>query len=113
MTAPTDRTRRSFAMDEAVAILTRTPSALDALLRGLPDGWIAAHEGGATWSPFDVVGHLIHGEQTDWIPRARIISEQGAARPFDTFDRFAQFDASSGRTLASLLDEFAALRRKS
>ena len=100
-------------MPEAVAILQRTPAVLDSLLRGLPDGWIAAHEGDQTWSPFDVVGHLIHGERTDWIPRARLILEHGEARPFDTFDRFAQFAASEGRTLASLLDEFAALRAKS
>src|SRR4030095_3985146 len=109
-TAGTDRTRRSFAMDEAVAILARTPAPLDALLRGLPDGWIAAHEGGDTWSPFDVIGHLIHGERTDWIPRARIILEHGEARAFDTFDRFAQFADSKGKTLAELLDDFAALR---
>jgi hypothetical protein len=110
MTAPTDRTRRVFAMEEAVAILARTPAALDALLRGLPDCWIVAHEGGQTWSPFDVVGHLIHGERTDWVPRARIILEHGEARAFDTFDRFAQSAVSQGRPLPSLLDEFAALR---
>jgi hypothetical protein len=98
-------------MDEAVAILERTPGTLDALLRGLPDGWIAAHEGGETWSPFDVIGHLIHGERTDWIPRARTILEHGDARPFEKFDRFAQFAASEGRPLAGLLDEFAGLRR--
>jgi hypothetical protein len=98
-------------MDEAIAVLARTPATLDALLRGLPDGWILAHEGGTTWSPFDVIGHLIHGERTDWLPRVRIILEHGQARAFDTFDRFAQFRASEGRTLASLLDELAALRR--
>lgn len=113
MTAQTDRTRRPFVMDDAVAILARTPATLDALLRGLPDGWIAAHEGGETWSPFDVVGHLIHGERTDWVPRARIILQHGEARAFDPFDRFAQFAGSEGRTLASLLDEFATLRRES
>ncbi len=112
MAAQTDRTRRSFVMDEAVAILARTPAALDALLRGLPDGWIVAHEGGETWSPFDVIGHLIHGERTDWIPRARIILERGEARAFDKFDRFAQVTVSQGRTLASLLDELAALRQE-
>ena len=63
MTARVDRTRRPFVLDEAVAILARTPATLDALLRGLPDGWIVAHEGGDTWSPFDVIGHLIHGER--------------------------------------------------
>ena len=98
-------------MHEAVAILARTPATVDTLLRGLPDGWIAAHEGGDTWSPFDVVGHLIQGERTDWVPRVRIIVEQGEARAFDKFDRLAQFRESNGRTLASLLDEFASLRR--
>ena len=111
MTPKTDRTRRSFVTEEASAILARTPATLDALLRGLPDGWIAAHEGGDTWSPFDVMGHLIHGERTDWMPRARIILEHGEARAFDKFDRFAQFAVSEGRTLPSLLDEFATLRR--
>jgi hypothetical protein len=106
-----DRTRRPFVMAEGVAILERTPATLDALLRGLPDGWIAAHEGGETWSPFDVIGHLIHGEETDWIPRARIILEHGEARTFDKFDRLAQASRSQGRSLASLLDEFATLRQ--
>ena len=105
-----DRTRRRFVMEEAVAILGRTPATLDALLRDLPDSWIAAHEGGETWSPFDVVGHLIHGERTDWMGRARIILEHGETRPFDTFDRLAQFAESKGRTLMNLLDEFATLR---
>jgi hypothetical protein len=99
-------------MEEGVAILSRTPAVLDALLRGLADGWIMAHEGGETWSPFDVIGHLIHGERTDWLPRARIILEHGETRAFDTFDRFAQFAASQGRTLVSLLDEFATLREE-
>jgi hypothetical protein len=111
MTISTDRARRPFVMQEAVAILERTPSALDALLRGLPTDWIFANEGGDTWSPFDVIGHLIHGEQTDWMPRVRIILDHGDRRAFDKFDRFAQFRHSEGRTLASLLDEFAAARR--
>jgi hypothetical protein len=99
-------------MEEAVAILERTPATLDAMLRGLPEGWISANEGGQTWSPFDVVGHLIHGEQTDWVPRAKIILQHGEARAFDKFDRFAQFARSEGRPLGSLLDEFAALRKE-
>ena len=107
----TDRTRQPFVIEEATAILSQTPATLDALLRGIPESWIAAHEGGETWSPFDVIGHLIHGERTDWLPRARVILEHGEARAFDTFDRFAQFAASEGRTLASLLDEFASLRQ--
>ena len=112
MATQTDRTRRPFAMDEAVAVLSRTPGILDAILRGLPDGWIAAHEGGETWSPFDVVGHLIHGERTDWIPRAKMILEHGDSRPFEKFDRFAQFAVSTGQPLPNLLDEFATLRRQ-
>ena len=109
----TSRTRRAVTLDEATAILARTPATLDDLLRGLPDGWIHAHEGGETWSPFDVIGHLIHGEQTDWVPRCRIILEHGEARAFDKFDRFAQFELAKGRTLDSLLDEFATLRSAS
>src|SRR5215510_823261 len=108
-----DRTRRAFSIDEAVAILERTPATLDALLRGLPDSWIDGNEGDKTWSPFDVVGHLIHGDRTDWIARAKIILEHGEARAFDKFDRLAQLAASQGRTLDSLLDEFATARRES
>jgi hypothetical protein len=113
VTVESHSTRRPFVVEEGVAILARTPAALDALLRGVPDGLIAAHEGGDTWSPFDVLGHLIHGERTDWVPRAKLILEHGEARPFDKFDRFAQFAGSKGRTLASQLDEFAALRQES
>ncbi len=110
---PVNTTRRPLALAEATAILERTPAALDALLRGLPDAWIAAHEGGDTWNPYDVMGHLIHGERTDWLPRARLILEHGEARPFDPFDRLAQFDDSRGKTLDQLLDEFAEARRSS
>jgi hypothetical protein len=111
MTALSDRTRRPFTMEEGVAILERTPATFDALLRGLPEGWVAAHEGGATWSAFDILGHLIHGERTDWMPRARIILEHGEAQPFEKFDRLAQFAEPEARSLGHLLDEFAALRR--
>ena len=110
MTTQTNRTRRSFVMEEAVAILTRTPATLDALLRGLPEDWIRAQEGDQTWSPFDVVAHLIHADRTNWMPRARIILEHGEARAFDEFKRFEHFAESPGRTLASLLDEFASVR---
>ncbi|HEU4892577.1 MAG TPA: DinB family protein [Vicinamibacterales bacterium] len=106
----TARTRRSLVVEEAAALLARTPGALDALLRGLPEDWIGANEGRETWSPFDVIGHLIHGEKTDWMPRVRIILEHGESRPFDKFDRFAQLAASEGRSLGSLLEEFAVLR---
>ena len=98
-----------FDVTEGRAILARTPGVLDALLRDLDDEWVRRNEGPATFSPFDVIGHLIHGEREDWIPRARIILEHGAARAFDPFDRFAQFETSRGKSMNQLLDEFAAL----
>ncbi len=113
LTQPANHTRRSLALDEAVALLARTPATLDALLRGLPEDWIVANEGGDTWSPFDVVGHLIHGERMNWVPRVRMILEHGEARAFEPLDRLAQFAESEGRTLASLLDEFAVRRQES
>ena len=94
-----------------MALLARTPAVLDALLRDLPDDWIVADEGADTWSPFDVVGHLIHGERTDWLQRIKIILDHGEARAFDKFDRFAQYALSESRTMASLLDEFATQRQ--
>ena len=105
-------TLTEFSLDEAIAVLTRTPATLDALLRGMPDIWVRRNEGKDTWSPFDIVGHLIVGERTDWMPRARIILENGEARPFDPFDRFAQARESQGKSLEQLLDEFARLRRE-
>lgn len=101
-----------FQLTQAIAVLERTPKAFDALLRGLPEAWLRSTEGPETWSPFDVVGHLIHGERTDWMPRLRIILDHGDARPFEAFDRFAQKEASSGKTMEELLDAFAALRRE-
>lgn len=91
-------------------VLERTPSVLRTWLGGLPDGWTTVTEGGGTWSPFDVIGHLIHGERTDWIPRARIILEHGVAQPFDPFDRFAQFEASAEASMTELLGTFERLR---
>jgi len=99
-----------FSRDDAVEILRSTPDTLWVLLAGLSDGWTSANEGPDTWSPFDVVGHLIHGEKTDWIPRARIILEHGESRTFTPFDRHAQLKDSEGKTLNALLDEFADLR---
>lgn len=113
MSTESARSRRPFDLDEATGILARTPGTLEALLRGLPPAWTAAHEGGESWSPFDVIGHLVHGERTDWLPRVRIILADGESRPFPPFDRFAQFESSRGRTLESLLDEFAAVRGES
>ncbi|MEO6119281.1 MAG: DinB family protein [Terriglobales bacterium] len=99
-----------YKFEEAVPVLERTPKVLDAWLRGLPEGWTSQNEGGETWSPYDVVGHLIHGEMADWIPRVRRILESGESVPFDKFDRLAQFRESKGKTLEHLLDEFAELR---
>jgi hypothetical protein len=110
-------TTTEFSLSEAIAILTRTPATLDAFLRGMPDLWVRGNEGRSrdgkdTWSPFDIVGHLIVGERTDWMPRARIILQHGEARPFDPFDRFAQAKESQGKSLVQFLDEFARLRRE-
>ncbi len=100
----------AFDLAEGIAILERTPAALRALLSGLPEPWIVATEGPETFSAFDNVGHLIHGERTDWIPRARLILAQGVNRTFEPYDRFAQVRESAGKTLAQLLSEFEALR---
>ena len=92
-------------------ILERTPAVLDKLLRGLPDHWSRANEGAGTWSAYDVVGHLIHGEHTDWMERLhKCLSEDAEAKKFRPFDRTAMFTESMGRSLEDLLDEFAALR---
>src|SRR5258708_7621833 len=99
-----------FNLDDAITILERTPAAIGALLAGLPDTWVHATEGDGTWSPYDVIGHLIHGERTDWIPRARHILA-GETRAFETFDRMAQFTESEGKSLVELLTTFARLRR--
>src|SRR5436190_1010254 len=98
-------------LDESIAILSRTPGALDGLLRGLPDVWTNATGGAGTWSPYTVVGHLNHGERTDWMPRLTSILEQGESRAFEPFDREAQFQESAGKSLGTLLDEFQELRR--
>jgi hypothetical protein len=99
-----------FDLANGIAVLERTPATFRALLAGLPEAWITTNEGLDTFSPFDNVGHLIHGERTDWIPRARIILAQGANRRFEPYDRFAQIRESKGKSLAQLLDEFAQLR---
>jgi hypothetical protein len=101
-----------FSLAEATAVLTRTPATLNALLRELPNIWVHRNEGKDTWSAFDIVGHLIFGERTDWMPRVRIILENDEARPFDPFDRFAQVKESQGKSLKQLLDDFARLRKE-
>jgi hypothetical protein len=98
-------------LEDAVAILERTPACLSGLLAELPDTWVRAMEGDGTWSPYDVIGHLIHGERTDWLPRARQILA-GETRPFEPFDCTAQFAESRGKTLGELLATFAELRRE-
>jgi len=99
-----------FDLKAGIAILERTPHAFRAMLAGLPPTWTDATEGPETWSPYVILGHLIHGERTDWIPRAQIILSQGPQRRFTPYDRFAQFRESQGKSLADLLDEFARLR---
>ena len=103
--------KTEFNLDDVVAVLERTPATILALLDGLSDTWITANEGEETWSPYDVIGHLIHGERTDWIPRTRHILS-GDKRPFAPFDRNAQFIESEGRTITELLSTFAELRRE-
>ena len=105
-----DVTQARFELANAIAVLERTPAAFHALLAGLPDAWTTPNEGPDTFSVFDNVGHLVHGERTDWIPRARIILEHGRARPFDPYDRFAQVNESRGKSVQDLLDELARLR---
>jgi hypothetical protein len=99
-----------FDLAAGIAVLERTPNTLHAMLGGLPSSWTEPNEGPDTFSAFDVVGHLVHGERSDWIPRARIILAQGKDRRFTPYDRFAQFEESKGKSLATLLDEFSTLR---
>ncbi len=97
-------------LQNTMALLSHTPATLDALLRDLPEAWLRRNEGENTWSAFDVVGHLVHGERTDWMVRARMVLQFGESRTFDQFDRFAQVRESEGKSLPELLDEFARLR---
>jgi len=99
-----------FRINQAIEILRQTPGTLDSMLRPLSANWIEQNEGPNTWSPFDVIGHLIHGEETDWIPRARLIINYGESRPFEPFDRVAMFEKSKGKSLTQLLDRFSQLR---
>lgn len=100
----------TFTLEKSIAILERTPFVVEMLLRDLPDDWTMTNEGGDSWSPYDIVGHFIHGEKTDWVPRLKIILGDGNKR-FEPFDRFAQINNSKGKTLSELLVEFK-LRRK-
>lgn len=100
-------------LTHTIALLSRTPAALNALLRDLPEMWTFRNEGNDTWTVFDVVAHLIYGERTDWIPRAKIILEFGETRTFEPFDRRGHVQEGRGKSLAQLLDEFARARSKS
>jgi len=97
-------------LNHVINHLHRTPTTLRTMLQELPSEWITNNEGGQTWSPFDVVGHLIHGERTDWIPRAKIILESGENQAFEPFDRYAQFEENKGKTIDELLDLFEIYR---
>lgn len=101
-----------FHLPHAIAVLERTPATFRALLGGLPDAWTLPNEGPDTFSAFDNLGHLVHGERADWIVRARIILEQGERRRFAPYDRFAQVTESAGKSVADLLDEFESLRMR-
>jgi hypothetical protein len=101
-----------FTLEKSIEILERTPALLQALLENISEEWTSNNEGPETWSAYDVVGHLIHGEKTDWIPRAEIILSSNPDKKFEPFDRFAQNEDSKGKSLAVLLKEFETLRKK-
>ncbi|AXT21016.1 DinB family protein [Flavobacteriaceae bacterium AU392] len=101
-----------FSIDRSVEILRQTPSTLEMFLSNLSDDWIFVNEGKDTWNAFDIIGHFIHGEKTDWIPRLNIILDDNKNKKFDPYDRFAQFENSKGKTLNDLLQEFKHLRNE-
>jgi len=102
----------NFSLSKSIEILERTPDVLIAMLQNVSPDWTSNNEGGETWSAYDIIGHLIHGEKTDWIPRMEIILSDNLDKKFATFDRFAQFEESKGKSLIQLLDEFKSLRQK-
>jgi len=102
----------TFDITQTIDTLSRTPAVLNALLINAPAELITSNEGPDTWSPFDILGHLIHGETTDWIPRTRMILDYGESRSFEPFDRFAQFEKSKGKSIVELLQQFDELRVK-
>ena len=101
-----------YSIDKALEILERTPKILEIFLDNLSDEWIFCNEGDETWSAFDVVGHLIHGEKTDWISRLQLVLNDSESKAFEPFDRFAQFEESKGKTMKQLLVEFSKLREQ-
>jgi len=102
----------SFDLTNSIEILQRTPAVITSMLQGLSEEWIRHNEGGDTWSPYDIVGHLIHGERTDWITRMNIILSDSPDKRFQPFDRFAQMDDSKGKSLSQLLETFRSLREQ-
>lgn len=101
-----------YSIQRSTEILERTPAVLTTLLAGLSDDWVMNNEGPETFSPYDVIGHLVHGEKTDWVVRAKMILEFGNTQTFERYDRFAQYEESKGKSLQQLLDEFAAIRKE-
>ena len=101
-----------FSLTKSLEILERTPLVLETLLSGLSDDWTLSNEGGETWSAYDVLGHLIHGENTDWIQRMEIILDENGDKKFKPFDRFAQFEESKGKSLMDLIAEFKSARNR-
>ncbi|MEO5947320.1 MAG: DinB family protein [Chitinophagaceae bacterium] len=102
----------TFTLERSIEILERTPDVLIAMLQNISPEWTSKNEGEQTWSVYDIIGHLIHGERTDWIPRAEIILSEKHDKKFEHFDRQAQFEDSNGKSLTQLLDEFKTLRKK-
>lgn len=102
----------TFNLEKSIEILERTPHVLQTMLKNISKEWVFQNEGGETWSVYDVIGHLIHGEKTDWIPRTEIILSNTPNKVFQPFDRFAQFEDSKGASLEQLLEEFKILRAK-
>jgi uncharacterized damage-inducible protein DinB len=102
----------NFTLEKSIEILERTPGVLTAMLQNISAEWTSRNEGGQTWSVYDIIGHLIHGEKTDWIPRADIILSKKTDKNFEPFDRLAQLEESKGKSLTQLLDEFSLLRKK-
>ena len=108
----TNDNKMKYSLERSYEILDRTPVVLQDLLSGLPDDWVMPNEGPETFSPYDVIGHLVHGEKTDWTVRTKMILEFGNTKTFEKYDRFAQYEESKGKSLQQLLDEFAAIRKE-
>lgn len=102
----------NFSIEKSISVLERTPAVLHDLLFDLPEEWVMFNEGGETWSPYDIIGHLVHGESTDWLKRLEIILSDNDEKNFIPFDRFAQFNESKGKEMKTLLNEFKILRTK-